>query len=208
MDLTPLKLAGMIGCSSAVAFGTCAFYYWISLPVASIRGKLESEFKRTNVTFLEKDNLEWINLREKYSKASNKPKSPEGGDLSLEEVKNWCSENVDAPFKGAKDPLYEQVKRFCFFNINTILSELKGKRLISGIQGDVQWQDAWGTYNSKKNSLELSITGYHRDSSLNGSNKVDGGAALYGWCDLTSRKKMYSDDIDVLLPRFKAWCIV
>nr|WP_014272417.1 hypothetical protein [Mycoplasma haemocanis] len=197
----------MIVCSSAVAFGTCAFYYWISLPVTSIRSKLESEFKRTNVSFLEKDNLEWINLKEKYSRTPNKPQSPERRDLSLEEVKQWCSENVDAPFRGVNDPLYGQIKRFCFFNINTILSELKGKRLISGIQGDVQWQDAWGTYNSKKNSIGLPITGFYRDAALNGNDRVDGGAALYVWCDLTSKKKMYSEDIDTLLPRFKAWCV-
>ncbi|AEG72962.1 hypothetical protein HF1_06400 [Mycoplasma haemofelis str. Langford 1] len=201
-----LKFAGALGGAAAASTGAYGIYHLSSSkPTETIRSKLEAHFKGTNTIFLESGHEEWSKLSDWYSKAQNKPKKDDGASsLDLSEVKIWCSEKVSREFKSDTDSLYQQVKNFCFLNVNTLLKESGKSSLRSSQSAEHQdWKNAWTSYNSdsSKESKGLKIS----DLSVNVNEEVAGGKAMHAWCTATKDKKMY--DSESLFSAFKAWCL-
>ncbi|AEG72988.1 hypothetical protein MHF_0718 [Mycoplasma haemofelis Ohio2] len=207
MSLFETKVALTMAGVSGVGLGGYGIYHLASSG-ESIGERITNSLKGTNKRFVGKEDSEWSNLQEKYTSTFNKPKSKgSSADLPFSDLPDWCDRNYRERYSISKEELSKQVSNFCFFNTNTVLEELKGHSLISGDRAGSEWQTAWDSYNSGKSSKNLVISGSTDDAKLNGSNKAEAAPILHDWCTASSQKKMYSSNIDVLLPRFKAWCI-
>ncbi|AEW45301.1 hypothetical protein MHC_02175 [Mycoplasma haemocanis str. Illinois] len=208
MEFTAFKTIGILGATAATSTGAYGIY-WFSSSQKTIRSQLEAHFKGTNFVFLHSNHPEWSKLGTWYSKVSNKPKKGET-TLTLNEVKSWCSENVEYKFKSSSDPRYIQVKELCFLNTNTLLQE-SGKSSLRSTEGSSheEWKTAWEEYHkdSEKEKKGIKIMYSTKDADLNGSStdKNKGGVALQEWCFSNSSKKMY--DSEASWPAFKAWCV-
>ncbi|AEW45362.2 hypothetical protein MHC_02490 [Mycoplasma haemocanis str. Illinois] len=207
MSMVSMRAALTMVGVSGVGLGGYGIYR-LSAPKETIGDRVTAALKGTKKRFIGKGDSEWSMLQEKYISTDNKPKSKDGlKELPFEDIENWCDKNYRVEYSIKTEALFEQLSNFCFFNTNTILEELEGHSLISGDRNGSEWQSAWDSYNSGKSSKNLAISNSGDDSKLNGGNRSEAAPILYDWCKTTSQVKMYSTSIDILLPRFKEWCI-
>ncbi|AEG72879.1 hypothetical protein MHF_0607 [Mycoplasma haemofelis Ohio2] len=207
MPTTSVKAAMSAVGASGAGLGGYGIYHLASQG-ETIRERIISSLEDKKKRFLGKGDSEWSGLSSKYTSLQNKPKKNGSEDLSFSEIPEWCERSASEKYSDDKRALYSQVLTFCFFNTNTLLSNIDSGALKSSEGEDhTDWQNAWNLYNqdSTKAANKLNITDSSVNTDMNGSDKTKGGKAMHKWCNATATKKMY--EAEELFPVFKHWCV-
>ncbi|AEG72973.1 hypothetical protein MHF_0703 [Mycoplasma haemofelis Ohio2] len=204
MPAAPFKVAFSIIAISGVGLGGYGFYYLFH---RSMGDRIASSMSSKKKRFLGKGDQEWPRLKDKYNTSPNKPKKEDGtSDLPFEDLPEWCEKNYYEGFSSDKQDTYEKVAKFCFYNTNTLLSNLGNRRFRSGEDYSSDWKRAGDEYyeyfiNNKERDFLIST-----DSSytLSGSNSSLRSVFMRKWCHDNAHKKMY--EAGELFSIFERWC--
>ncbi|AEW45298.1 hypothetical protein MHC_02160 [Mycoplasma haemocanis str. Illinois] len=203
-----VKVATLAAGISGLGFGGYGIYHLTSHK-ETIRDRIISSLEDKKKRFLGIGDSAWSDLSSKYASFQNKPKKNNGTeDLLFSEIPEWCEKHASEKYSDIKKDLYSKVLTFCFFNTNTLLSNIDSGELKSSEgENHVDWQNAWDLYNkdSTKTANKRNITDGSVNTDINGNDKAKGGKAMHKWCNETSSKKMY--EAEELFPIFKHWCV-
>ncbi|AEW45303.1 hypothetical protein MHC_02185 [Mycoplasma haemocanis str. Illinois] len=200
MEFTSFKLMGVLGTTAVTSAGVYGVYHFSGGSNLTVKDHLLSTLAGQKVFI--GDYSQRSSFKVKYDSFQRKPKKDDK-DLPFDQLELWCKEKSAVGYYGSNVQLNSDIETYCFFNVKTLLQELKGRVLKSDKgESDQEWVTAWKHYNTKKVEMKLEVK--TSDNKLNGSTDSEGGKALYVWCTETANKKMY--EADSLLPAFKEWC--
>ncbi|AEG72968.1 hypothetical protein MHF_0698 [Mycoplasma haemofelis Ohio2] len=205
MPVTPFKVAFSVAAISGVGLSGYGFYYLFH---RSMGDRIASSMSSKKKRFLGKGDQEWSRLKDKYNSSLNKPKKEDGiSDLSFEELPEWCERNYYEGFSSDKQDTYEKVAKFCFYNTNTLLSNLSGKKFRTGGDYSDDWKqagDAYYKYSSGNRGRDFLISADDTYAQLSGSSSILRSLLMRKWCYDNANKKMYESG--EIFPIFERWC--